>query len=435
MFTKNPNLALYIYDTSLERDCIRKITEPQKIQDYLDFIAKKMQNYRLLYEHHQDREEIKNRNQALDPLNNKILATTLVEAEISPAPAPKTKSPQQQVEEEFKEFHNKLDTKEKVVTFLKFLWGGGSDNDEYDAIKNKLTETLKDKYTGNEARQKQEAAKFINGENRERAIARLEELNKAEVDEAKQQRTTKFIATYHQIYRQHKLDTFLEQDEFELGKFEMQIFFKEEKKSKRVQAIDELEEFLNKSTINDSQILDFLKFVNNDVGVDDKDSLKTMWKKHEDSLFLFKKEDTKKVARRDFLLLAIEAMESQENKQILQDFVKTNYKEEDFLTKFSDQANKINLPSPSPLHDTQPPSPLQENNMITPIVAGALIGVGAGLCVSALTVGIVFSAPSVITVVAVTALGVGVGFLAGTIIEKAQASQLATEVVNNPALN
>jgi hypothetical protein len=54
------------------------------------------------------------------------------------------------------------------------------------------------------------------------------------------------------------------------------------------------------------------------------------------------------------------------------------------------------------------------------IGGGALIGVGAGLCVSALTVGIVFSTPVIITVIAGATIGTLAGVAIGTIVEKIQ---------------
>jgi hypothetical protein len=68
------------------------------------------------------------------------------------------------------------------------------------------------------------------------------------------------------------------------------------------------------------------------------------------------------------------------------------------------------------------------------IGGGALVGAGAGLCVSALTVGIVFSAPVVITVIAGATIGTLAGVAIGTIVEKIQVENV-TKKNRSPPLN
>ncbi len=60
------------------------------------------------------------------------------------------------------------------------------------------------------------------------------------------------------------------------------------------------------------------------------------------------------------------------------------------------------------------------------IIGGILVGAGVGVCVSALTVGIVFSAPAVATVTAGLALGGLAGYAVGTIVKNANAESIVS---------
>ena len=158
-------------------------------------------------------------------------------------------------------------------------------------------------------------------------------------------------------------------------------------------------------------------------------------------------EEVKKVARRDFLLLAIEAIENQEYKKTLEDFVKSNYRDSEFLKKFKKEAGSIyiveNSKTPPLARAPAPPPPLesekeksksqcnefldcmdyfQKGNGRPYLEGGALIGgfggglIGGGLCVSALGVGAILSAPIIMPVVVGVSVGVAVGAVGGLVV-------------------
>jgi len=467
LFRTNPNLALYIYDTRLENDCIRKIEDKTQIQDYLDFIGTNAKEEGTVLKFSSD--EIAQKNQSLSVFDNKILATDDLAPAPAPAPtpalAPKPKNPKEIVSERFKVFYSNLNSKDKTKEFLKFLWGGGNANDDYDNLKIALAEQLKETYTGdNDAEKKRKALQLINEVNRERAIEKLMELNSTETDSDKKLRTENYIATYRQIYRQHKLDIFLEQDEFDLGKKEMATFATSEGgKSGRLKEIDKLKDYFEgKNKIEDTEILSFFSSLSS-AEVDSKKALRKIWKGHNDEIENYE-DNLKNVARRDFLLLAIDAMENQGHKARLAEHVKSNYRNDSFLDSFGGLARELTdkdklpllasalPPPPAPAPVSAPPpvsapvsapaqaqlqSPQQPNDIAKSTLYGALIGAGVGfgvgLCVSALGAGIVLSAPLVATALVGAAIGVGVGAVAGLasgVIENARAIQVdANQVV------
>ncbi len=477
LFTKNQNLALYIYDTKLEKDCIRKIIDTKEILSYLENIKNKMERggagFIYIFQSEESRIEIENLNSSLKPLDNKILATEDLAPAPAPAPVPApvpviapahTLSPKEKITEKFIGFYNSLDSKEKVIKFLKFLWGGGSDNNDYDVLKNGLANELKEIYTGDDSQKNIKALKLINEVNRERAIAKLMELNQAESDVAKKKETENFIATYRQIYSQHKLDIFLEQDEFDLGKQEMLIFVATKNKSNRLSKIDELQKLFKDDghQVKDIEILSFLNSLQPDsdspIAVQTQ-SLQKIWMEHESSLVsLGYKEEVKKIARRDFLLLAIEAMEKQVNKTSLEEYIKINYKETEFLKNFATKVEPILTAKTSrnpPAGIAPPPEFNQQKrnrqcNDFLDLVdyfkddegksyleGGALIGgvggglIGGGLCVSALGVGAILSAPIIMPVVVGASVGVAVGAVGGLVVG-AIAKQVTQEKSTHP---
>jgi hypothetical protein len=83
----------------------------------------------------------------------------------------------------------------------------------------------------------------------------------------------------------------------------------------------------------------------------------------------------------------------------------------------TNEYKKISSSHPSKRAKAQGDASINKNLIIG---GGALIGVGAGLCVSALTVGIVFSTPVIITVIAGATIGTLAGVAIGTIVEKIQ---------------
>ncbi len=446
LFLKNPNLALYIYDTRLEHDCIRKIEDTEKIVEYLNLIeANKASSHGRSFSLKVDSNDILNKNNSLPVLNNPILRESREDAIASapahapapapalapaPAPAPAPANPKEIVTEKFQEFYCNLNSEDKTKEFLKFLWGGGSANHDYDNLKIALADQLKETYTGDDVEKKGKALQLINEVNRERAIEKLMELNSAETDPEKKQRTENYIATYRQIYRQHKLDIFLEQDEFDLGKKEMATFATSEgDKSGRLKEVDKLKEcFEGANKIEDTEILSFFSSLT--LARDDsKTKLGTIWLEHNNKMSAYE-DNLKKVAQRDFLLLAIDAMENQGNKARLAEHVKSNYRNDSFLDSFGGFARDLLTPAPVPAQ-----SPQQSNDIVNSTLYGALIGAGVGfgvgLCVSALGAGIVLSAPVVAPVVATAlvgaAIGVGVGAVAGWasgVIENAKAIQV-----------
>jgi hypothetical protein len=268
-----------------------------------------------------------------------------------------------------------------------------------------------------------------------------------------------FIATYRQIYDQHKLNNFLEEDEFSLGKIEMTTFVSFGEESRRVTMINELKRFLEDDTnqINDIQILSFFSSVSSRVD-DPGMGLEKIWSEHNE-LIDFYYDNQKKVALREFLLLVIDAMKNQERKASLEKFVKTKYKEDNFLDFFATEVKMVSPPTrvsapPTPLVSAStPPLPLgsapppiqsttlgevyaeQESSIITNYaLGGALIGaglgIGTGLLVSALGAGIVLSAPVVATVLVGATIGIGVGAVAGLtlgMVQNACANRITNE--------
>ncbi len=428
LFNKNPNFALYIYDTNLEANFVRKITDQARIAEYLDFIKSSMQNGKLDYDTNPQKTIIRQLNQSLPALDNKILAP---QASLQSGSSPIDSSPagtlspeskekpniniKEEIKKEFKGFQDGLKTSDSVIDFLKYLWGSNIDIQNYDTVKEKCVERFKDKYIRD---QENSVRKLVNEINRELAIQKLSELNSQETDDSKKTSTQEFLNNYRKIYSKHQFDKYLQQDEFEARKTEMLTLTTTKLIPERFKKFEDLETALDSadSKIDDSIILDFLKSLKDTEPEekstkDDSNILKKLWKEHQDSMSSYESSH-KKVFARDFLLQIINSLKQKETKDKLEQFINTNYQQDNFLNNLADKPNKIQ----------SIPQENQESNTSNYVISGALIGagagigIGAGLCVSALGAGIVLSAPVVATVVVGAVIGIGAGAVIGGVV-------------------
>ncbi len=488
LFEKNQNLALYIYDSSLERDFIRKVESLDEIKSHLDLIKANLSGVGSCFElTESNRSSIAKANSELPVFRNQILKESSalgvdlssspvpqVDLSASPAlapPPPKVATLQEDVKRSFRDFYAGLDTKDEALKLLSFLWGGGSDVFEYDKLKNQLAEKHKEKYTGSKEEILGKALGAINEFNRQSAIEKLQELNQKEAEGA-DKKTTDFVQNYHQIHSELGLNKFLEKDEFDLGKKEMLTFVGTKDKSERLKKIDELRGVFE-GEVKDIDILSFFSEIqnqeNNQSGSNFKKNLREIWDRHEE---IMKRQisnpqhapkddyadNLKAVARRDFLLLAIDSMENQEHKVRLEEYVKTNYKEGCFLKSFGGLVKTLSAPASAPHHESKEEKRNRQCNEflnwidyfkkedIKPYIeGGAIIGgfggglIGGGLCVSALGVGAILSTPIIMPVVVGVSVGVGVGvvggLVVGAIVKNANATQLSGECAMRDPLN
>ena len=124
-----------------------------------------------------------------------------------------------------------------------------------------------------------------------------------------------------------------------------------------------------------------------------------------------------------------------QEKKLLEEIVQSSHQKIDPITPTNDFTRSPLSPSEPLLSRSSSSSSSSSSSFkgdedweVNPkfIIGGILAGAGIGVCVSALTVGIVFSVPAVATMTAGVALGGLAGYAVGTIVKNANAENIAS---------